>query len=68
MTEYKIEAFVAKQVYNLTFDEFDLILNSFKKLTEIERNLIMAEFQKIDQKNTSIANLDKDVINIYNHF
>ncbi|HEX9826938.1 MAG TPA: Alw26I/Eco31I/Esp3I family type II restriction adenine-specific DNA-methyltransferase, partial [Flavobacteriaceae bacterium] len=45
--EYEIEAFVAKFVYELTAEEFNLIINSFEKITTKEKNELLKKFENI---------------------
>lgn len=66
--EYKIEALVAKRVYRLTLKEFELLLNTFDKLTQEERNLIIAEFEGMEDKNIGVSNLERGIIKIPNHY
>ncbi|MEA5461680.1 Alw26I/Eco31I/Esp3I family type II restriction adenine-specific DNA-methyltransferase [Arcicella sp. LKC2W] len=47
----KIEAYVAKIIYNLNEEEFNFILNSFEKLTIEEKNCLKYEFKNLSQKN-----------------
>ena len=67
IAEYKIEAYVAKQVYSLTLDEFRLILDSYEKLTNEERNIILAEYKGIHNKNNVKENFKNFPMKIHNH-
>ena len=64
--EYKIEALIAKEVYDLTASELELMLESFQKLTKEERNAIMTEFLKKEDNASSSS--DSSKVNIPNHF
>ncbi len=47
VSEAKIEAMVAHQVYGLTREDFTLILEAFDKVTQEEKNEILLEFNEL---------------------
>ncbi|MBN9382013.1 MAG: Alw26I/Eco31I/Esp3I family type II restriction adenine-specific DNA-methyltransferase [Chitinophagaceae bacterium] len=47
IAEYTIEAIVAREVYHLSENEFDLVISTFQKITEEERQIMLAEYRKI---------------------
>ena len=47
VSEAKIEAMVAYQVYGLIREDFTLILGAFDKVTQEEKNQILSEFNKL---------------------
>jgi DNA (cytosine-5)-methyltransferase 1 len=55
--EAKIEAMVASQVYGLSKNEFEIIINSFEKITKSEKNLILSEFDELKINKKIIHNL-----------
>ena len=44
--EFVLEAYIAKKVYKLTEEEFDVIISIFKKISTIERELLLSEYKK----------------------
>ena len=46
-SDAKIEAVVARQVYGLTKNEFELVIDSFEKVTKEEKDLILSEFEQL---------------------
>lgn len=62
--EEKIEAYVAKIIYGLDNEEFNFIVNSFHKLSEIERERLMAEHQRLEGRKIDGT---RDEVKIYNH-
>jgi Alw26I/Eco31I/Esp3I family type II restriction m6 adenine DNA methyltransferase len=48
LAEFKIEAYVARIVYELTIDEYCLLLKTFEKLSEEEKIHLVNEFKSYD--------------------
>jgi len=58
-----IEALVARDVYGLSLNELKLLINTFEKLSENEKEQILSEFEKLPVEN----NLTDPIIKIPNH-
>ncbi len=66
-----VEALVAKHIYGLSFDEFEIIIDTFEKITEEEKKSLLQEYKDIKDRYSEVSCDESHAgssVEISNHF